>query len=54
MNVTIKATQVNREVPGTIYNPTIEGIGNSEGVGDQRPVRNSGGEGDWMIDLLSR
>ena len=54
MNVKIKATQVNRVAPGTIYNPTTEGIGNSEGVGGQRPVRNSGGKGDWMIDLVSR
>ena len=40
-------------VPENIHTPTTEGIGNSGGVGVE-DTGNSGGEGDWMINLVSR
>jgi len=52
-------------VPENIHTPIMEGIGNSGGVGGsntqeilegwggQRPG-NSGGEGVWTVDLISR
>ena len=32
----------------------MEGIGNSEGVGEVKDPGNSRGEGDWMLDSLSK
>jgi len=40
-------------VPENIHTPTTWGIGNSGGVGSQRP-RKFQEEGGWMVDLVSR
>ena len=42
-------------VPENIHTPTTEGIGHSGGVGGGggKDPGNSGGEGDWTIDLVS-
>ena len=42
------------QVTENIYTPTIEGIGNFEGVEGVKDPGNAEGEEDWTVDLVSR